>query len=269
MCLCFLLLHFFDGHFLGLLLQIATIMGLSSSSQSAVDTFVDLCESPASDLYELEHQLGANLYVINAPSSSGKLALVAALDAGNNETVHFLLSDLYENLRINNCGADGRTALMASCAAPAPLGAEALAAIVDAWGGSLKYAEQDEGNRWSALHYCAYGGCVEQAVLLLKAERERLPRAQAGLASLLDHYGQSALHVAASRGHIDMVRLLLEQCYSGGDARAAGVDVRSRDREGFSAVDLADGSEDGSVGVDAVRDMLLAHEARVVVGGEC
>jgi len=245
------------------------VMGLTASSQNAVDSFVDLCESSTCDLSELEILLAANLHVINAPSSSGKVALVAALDAGNAETVHFLLSDPYTNLRINNCGGDGRTVLMACCAASAPLGASAMSAILEAWGSSLKYTEQDEGNRWSALHYCAYSGCVEQAALLLQAEKSFGPNAQPGLASLLDHYGQSALHIAASRGQVAMLRLLLEQCYSGSEVCAGGVAVRSRDREGFSAVDVADASEDGIADAKAVRDLLLAHEARVAGGGEC
>ena len=97
-------------------------MGIASSSQTAVDTFVELCESPAGTITELEDLLAANLHVLNAPSSSGKLALVAALDAGNENTVQWILTDPHNNLRINNCGDDGRTALMACCAAPAPLG---------------------------------------------------------------------------------------------------------------------------------------------------
>jgi hypothetical protein len=97
-------------------------MGLAASSQSAVDAFVELCDSPAGSITELDDLLTANLHVLNAPSSSGKLALVTALDAGNEDTAHWLLTDPYDNLRINNCGEDGRTALMSCCAAPAPFG---------------------------------------------------------------------------------------------------------------------------------------------------
>ena len=246
-------------------------MGLGSSSQSAVDAFVELCESPVSTIAELDDLLKANLHVLNAPSSSGKLALVATLDAGNLDTVHWLLTDPYNNLRINNCGEDGCTALMSCCAAPAPLGAAALTSILHTWGGSLKYAEQDEVNHWSALHYCAYHGATEQAALLLAAEREHVSAALPGLASLLDHFGQSALHVAASRGHMGMLRLLLEQCYSGSGGRSGELEVgvRGRDLEGFSAVDLADASEDGLTSVEEVRDLLLAHETRLSVTGEC
>jgi hypothetical protein len=230
-------------------------MGLTGSrqnrEQNAVDDFVKMCSSTSAVGTTTEDDFldifSSECHVVNACSTSGKLALIAALDAGNETAVHWILSDPFVNLRINNRSEEeGRTALMAACAASRSLGVAALHTILSKWGNCLKYTEQDDVNHWSALHYCAYHGHVEAATMLLNAEEEYTPAAEPGLASLLDHYGQSPLHIAASRGHVDVLQLLLTVCYSGRNARAGTVGVRSRDQEGYSAIDLADSTVSSS-----------------------
>ena len=112
---------------------------------------------------------------------------------------------------------------------------------------------------------------------------------QPGLASLLDHYGQSVLHIAASKGHVHTLQLLLKMCYTTHTctdtskcgililpSRAGNVGVRSRDREGFSVIDVAEGVEgeeegevEGRSDAEAVRDILLKHEMLQLGGTEC
>lgn len=245
-------------------------MGLAASDLNAVDVFVKICESSNRSDFDLQESVQSNLHVLNACSSRGKLALISALDAGNVNAVEWILSDSYDNLRINNCDGEGRTALMAACSTPDPeLGLNALQIMICKWGKTIKYAEQDEINRWSALHYCAYHDYSDHATMLIQAFREYTPESSHGLASLLDYYGQSALHIASSRGHIATLRVLLKTCYSSSDVSLSSMNIRSRDFEGFSAIDVADNCQDGTVTVEDVRDILLAHEAKISTAGEC
>jgi hypothetical protein len=237
-----------------------TIMGLSASRQDSVDAFIELCEGVCTEDALLGHSSSEN-HVVNACSSSGKLALVAALESGNGVATQWLLQDPFGNLRINNVSdEEGTSALLAACATEdEQLGLVALRTMFQRWSTEIKFNQCDTVNGWGALHHCAYHGYSESAVLVLEAERLRVqdyPSTSA--AALLDHYGQSPLHIAASRGEEQVICALLKYCYS---SNHSGVDLDWKDREGQTALDVADSAR--------IRDVIMQHSAHLANAGEC
>ena len=233
-------------------------MGLSTSRQESVDAFVDLCERTCTEDELLELSSSEN-HVINACSSSGKLAIVAALEAGNYVATPWILKNPFKNLRINNASEEeGTTALHAACATKDEhLGLIALRILLEHWSSEIKFNQRDTVNGWGALHHCAYHGHMEAATLVLEAEKLHLKDEADSAAALLDHYGQSPLHVAAAQGKEQVVFVLLKFCYSNVHS---GSDLHWKDREGHTALDVADSSP--------IRDMILKHEAKLSFTGE-
>jgi len=260
-------------------------MGLNSSRQDSVNTFVALCSDASSAQEQICAAAAAENHVVNASSDAGQLALVAALEAGHSTAALWLISDPFGNLRINNASeVEGTSALLAACSfAPPTAAAEAAAvemnmngkdeyssagagllvlrALLDKWGPSKLKFDHCDSNGWSALHHCAFHGHTEAAELLLSAEAAQAQGGGGGgAAATLDHYGQSPLHVAAARGDasLGLLRLLLARCYCSVHSLS---DLQWRDKDAQTAEDVAETAE-------AVQ-LLQAHALSLAARGEC
>jgi ankyrin repeat protein len=249
-------------------------MGLSDSAVDVTNEFILLCESPENCSIDNLINLSCNSpHVLNACSSNGQLALIAAIECYNMDAIKWILSDPYQNLRINNCNEeDGLCALSAAaaCSAEYDIGLFALELIIDRWGAkSLLFNQRDKVNGWGTLHYCAYHNHFNAAKHLIIKEKEYRGLIEPGAASLLDHYGQSCLHVATSRGNADIVQLFLDECFSESDGLAGGQDLRTLDRDRQTAFDVAEDAEDNSITAAEIRDMLIKHEIKMAAKGKC
>ncbi|KAI9918716.1 hypothetical protein PsorP6_011688 [Peronosclerospora sorghi] len=81
---------------------------------------------------------------------------------------------------------------------------------------------------WAPIHGAAYSGDVGTLTALLQATESWITQ--------LTNQGETALHVAARRGHVEVIRLLLR--HDSGNQRLLGM----QDNEGLTAAQIADRS---------------------------
>ena len=154
---------------------------------------------------------------MNAIDSYDRTGLIAAIEGGRQEVLDlfFSMSELNVNRKTNS----GYTALMSACA----VGNVSAVSSLLARGASVNEKEREDG--WPALFFAVAHKHSEAAVLLLECPDIDI--------QAVDSYGQSVLHLAASEGCIDLLRLFLQK----------GVDVFWEDVEGNKALAVAESEE--------------------------
>lgn len=79
-----------------------------------------------------------------------------------------------------------------------------------------------DSNRWTALHHCASGGCPRTTQALLSYQ-------SASAIDAGDQNGDTALHVAAKYGHVNVLELMLSR----------GADITARNKQMLTCLDVA------------------------------
>ncbi|KAL6342510.1 hypothetical protein AAG906_012109 [Vitis piasezkii] len=133
-------------------------------------------------------------------NTEGNTPLYIAAEWGFGDLVHMIL---------DNCsspahdGVNGRTALHAAVI----LNDEAMTKKILEWKSDL--TKELDQNGWSPLHFAAYVGCNPTIVMqLLEKSNEHQYVVYLGVKD--DEIGnRTALHIAARRGHVDLVKVLV------------------------------------------------------------
>ncbi|XP_034686720.1 ankyrin repeat-containing protein At5g02620-like [Vitis riparia] len=129
-------------------------------------------------------------------NTAGNTPLYIAAECGFGDLVQMILDNCASPA---HSGIKGRTALHASVI----LNHQAMTKKILEWKPALTNELDEKG--WSPLHFAAYVGCHPTIVkqLLEKSERYVV------YLGVKDHGNRTALHIAASRGHVDVVKVLV------------------------------------------------------------
>ncbi len=201
-------------------------LGYSKFEAELTDDFIESIKK-GDDIEEALQVIRRHPFVINNVNKEGEFALSVALDMGKAELVNKILE--CESFRPDvKSESDGSTYIMRACQASEPvqsLAEDVVRAILSMKPKVLE--EKDSENGWTALHYCAANDTADIAEFLLSQKdfKDFLIRA-------VDHYGETALHVASERGSYAICKLLLSGNYY-------EYTSEHRDREYNRASDLA------------------------------
>ncbi|KAJ3341102.1 hypothetical protein HDU93_005734 [Gonapodya sp. JEL0774] len=196
--------------------------GAQNSGRTPLMVAVGLSDLP---IVKLLLDRGADPNVRDAANCTAEMMRCSQASVWWKTDLQILTALVEKGLDVNVANSEGKTLLILAAENNLPEAARGLLECTSALKRPLNLLHQDL-RRWTALMRAAENGATECVALML----EKIPAA--GLRKFVDltnEFGQSALHLAAQRGHTDIVKLLLQ----------AGCDFVGKDRDGMTPVELA------------------------------